>query len=102
MNTPLMHTAPTFQDVTSMFTPSSLSHPLSASSMMEYTSAMFTENHLSFPPPSVEHTLIAPELRSMSHLHEVEHSFPSHASANPASTTDHGSPSSPFLHELHF
>lgn len=102
MNTPLMHTAPTFQDVTSMFTPSSLSHPLSASSMMEYTSAMFTENHFSFPPPSVEHTLIAPELRSMSHLHEVEHSFPSHASANPASTTDHGSPSSPFLHELHF
>lgn len=96
-----MHTAPTFHDVTSMFIPPSLSHPLSASSMMEYTNAMFPENHLSFPAPSIEHTMIAPELRSMSHLHEVEHSLQSYASANPITTTDHDSPLSPFLHELH-
>ncbi|KAG9068115.1 hypothetical protein KI688_011708 [Linnemannia hyalina] len=101
MNTPLMHTAPTFHDVTSMFTPLSLSHPLSASSMMEYTSAMFPENNLSSPTPSIEHTLIAPELRSMSHFHEVEHSLQSYAPTNPVTTTDHSSPSSPFLHELH-
>lgn len=95
-----IHATSTFHEMTPIFTPPSV-----PSSMVEYTSAMFAENHLSFPAPSIEHTLIAPELRSMSHPHEVGHSLQSYAPAHPATATEldnsHSSLTSPFLDELH-
>ncbi|KAF9902468.1 hypothetical protein EC991_004844 [Linnemannia zychae] len=72
--------------------PSSLSESLSASSMPDGPNAMFSDSHPSYYSEDMEHILVAPELPSMTHAHEIEHSLADQASRS--------SSSSPFLNEL--
>ncbi|KAG0275277.1 DNA-directed RNA polymerases I II and III subunit RPABC2 [Linnemannia exigua] len=79
MTTPLMHfhATPSFHDMTPIFTPSSLTSSLPASSMPNYSNTMFADNHTSYSVADIEHTLIAPELRSMAYdTQEVGHTLP--------------------------